>query len=511
MLSVTLYGKNDSHGYNYHKRLAISLNCIAEMLSLENDEILFVDDGTPFDMPTVIEAIADTLTEKTRSLLKVIRNRNHHSLFPRESLSRNIAIRNSNPKNRWILSTNIDMIFLSVDPDQTLSSIVADLPEGFYQLPRFELPENLWEYRLNRLSPIENLALLRRDATKLQLNTVVRRPGFLSYDNPGDFQLMPRNAIFEINGFNEQMNKKWHVDSNLCKRMHIYYNMQPLSLEGKIHGYHCNHTRQITSAHKQKIPENNWKVYVRDLKSPYLPKQKDHWGLSGKEIEEVKLEQVNHFIDCGITQNYELMLDRDSFNTLTYSSAKILPHLIDHFHYLPPKCSIGYVGYNQKLLSLIKERFSVISFDENSSLKEFYNQTTLIIFDFGFDQEEFNGESVNPSHPLYAKLRPKLKDIMGTFINIVRLEKRGKKRKKLIGINVLFGDFRALFYHHLSMQKTTFFTGISFGYIKKNPYKIKQLKFFLMYLIVRNLYNFTDKIRNYSYKSILLRRVVQHK
>ena len=33
MLSVILYGRNDSYGYNLHKRAAISLNCIAEMLS----------------------------------------------------------------------------------------------------------------------------------------------------------------------------------------------------------------------------------------------------------------------------------------------------------------------------------------------------------------------------------------------------------------------------------------------------------------------------------------------
>ena len=34
---------------------AISLNCIAEMLSGEHDEIIFVDYNTPNDMPTFIE------------------------------------------------------------------------------------------------------------------------------------------------------------------------------------------------------------------------------------------------------------------------------------------------------------------------------------------------------------------------------------------------------------------------------------------------------------------------
>ena len=62
MISVVLYGRNDSHGYNLAKRAAISLNCIAEVLSDPDDEILFVDCNTPNDLPTFPEAIYDTLS-----------------------------------------------------------------------------------------------------------------------------------------------------------------------------------------------------------------------------------------------------------------------------------------------------------------------------------------------------------------------------------------------------------------------------------------------------------------
>jgi len=62
MISVILYGRNDSHGYNLHKRAAISLNCISEVLSQPDDEIIFTDYNTPNDLPTFIEAIYDTLT-----------------------------------------------------------------------------------------------------------------------------------------------------------------------------------------------------------------------------------------------------------------------------------------------------------------------------------------------------------------------------------------------------------------------------------------------------------------
>lgn len=52
MISVILYGRNDSYGYNLHKRAALSFNCIAEMLDAPDDEILFVDYNTPDDFPT---------------------------------------------------------------------------------------------------------------------------------------------------------------------------------------------------------------------------------------------------------------------------------------------------------------------------------------------------------------------------------------------------------------------------------------------------------------------------
>ena len=62
MLSVILYGRNDAHGYNLHKRGALSLNCIAQVLTEDSDELIFVDYNTPDELPTFPEAIADTLT-----------------------------------------------------------------------------------------------------------------------------------------------------------------------------------------------------------------------------------------------------------------------------------------------------------------------------------------------------------------------------------------------------------------------------------------------------------------
>src|SRR5271157_6102369 len=134
MISVILYGRNDSHGYNLPKRAAISLNCIAEVLSDPDDEILFVDYNTPDDLPTFIEAIYDTLTPNAKSRLRVLRVRPQlHArlvkgthLAALEPHSRNIAIRRSNPRNRWVLFTNTDMIFLPRGGYSDLTSAARD-------------------------------------------------------------------------------------------------------------------------------------------------------------------------------------------------------------------------------------------------------------------------------------------------------------------------------------------------------------------------------------------------
>ena len=62
MISLILYGRNDAHGYNLHRRAALSLNCLAEVLTDPDDEIVFVDYNTPDELPTFVEALADTLT-----------------------------------------------------------------------------------------------------------------------------------------------------------------------------------------------------------------------------------------------------------------------------------------------------------------------------------------------------------------------------------------------------------------------------------------------------------------
>src|SRR5215204_1974726 len=142
MISIVVYGRNDNYGYNLAKRGAIGLNCMAQVLTEDEDEILFVDYNTPDDFPTFPETIADTLTERAKQRLRIFRVRpEQHVLFAArthlpvlEPIARNVAVRRSNPANRWVLSTNTEMIFVP-RVGSSLSKIVTDLPPGFYAIP----------------------------------------------------------------------------------------------------------------------------------------------------------------------------------------------------------------------------------------------------------------------------------------------------------------------------------------------------------------------------------------
>src|SRR5215468_409541 len=303
MFSVIIYGRNDSHGYNLHKRAAISFNALAEVMSDPDDEILFVDYNTPDDHPTFPEAINDTLTEKAKKVLRIFRVRpeQHAHLKARthlvalEAQSRNVALRRSNPRNRWILYTNTDILLVPRNEHESLSDILGSIPDGFYQGPRFELPEMLWEAALDRRDPAGNLAKLRNWSTRFRLNEVVRLIAPMRYDALGDFQAALRDDMFAIHGFDESMILGWHCDSNLAARLALYSGRVDTLID-QVFGYHCDHTRVAAANNKgRKTKMNDQDRYIWDVASPYLPDQAESWGWPDEEIEEIRLDREAHY------------------------------------------------------------------------------------------------------------------------------------------------------------------------------------------------------------------------
>ena len=172
-----------------------------------------------------------------------------------EPIARNVAVRRSNPANR-------------LDPlDQYRDDLCSARGEslwrswphcrGLYAIPRFEVPESLWE-SFDRSDPHRIMTEVARWGWDAFLNDVVFSVGIclavtigFCYDAPGDFQLVERADLFAVDGFDEEMLLGWHVDGNLFRRLSLYYGGQPTSdLADRVFGYHPNHLRQLTAVHR---------------------------------------------------------------------------------------------------------------------------------------------------------------------------------------------------------------------------------------------------------------------
>ncbi len=377
MISLVLYGRNDNYGYNLHKRAAISFNCMAELLTDRDDEILFVDYNTPDDMPTFVEAILDTLTDKARRVLRVLRVRpslhqlwrDKTHLMALEPISRNIAIRRSNPNNKWILSTNTDMVFVMRDKFRSLGDAARDLPRGYYGIPRYEMPESLWE-SLDRKEPRRIIDSFADWGQRLHLDEVVHSHKSILYDAPGDFQLVPRKDMFAIHGFSEAMLRGWHVDSNLAKRCLLLYG-ETKSLFHRVYGYHCDHTKVATPMHGADRQQNDMVEHITNVRAPQIPEQAETWGAPDAEIEELRFppgtslgfaDAIAPLLGPMPKPFYEANYTEKSWNQVTYPARHALPYLADHLVTLPRDIDLGYAGLNDTMRALLAEAWRALGF-----------------------------------------------------------------------------------------------------------------------------------------------------
>ncbi|HVV72948.1 MAG TPA: hypothetical protein VHI52_15845, partial [Verrucomicrobiae bacterium] len=197
----------------------------------------------------------------------------------------------ANPRNRWVLSTNPDMLFVP-RKGRTLTAVVRELPDGYYATPRYELPESLWE-SFERSNPGLTLEEMRKRDADRRLHLAVRSDPWNGYDAPGDFQLMPLRDAIAIGGFHEGMVRGWHVDSNLSKRASLLYQRPANLLHDELFAYHMMHLRMLTSGHTGKAGReaNSLKTFVDQAATPVPDDQPGDWGLPGRELEEIRLNQ----------------------------------------------------------------------------------------------------------------------------------------------------------------------------------------------------------------------------
>jgi hypothetical protein len=404
VISLILYGRNDAHGYNLHRRAALSLNCLAEVLTHPDDEIVFVDYNTPDELPTFVEAIADTLTSRCLERVRVLRVRAsvHHERYSSrthlsvvEPVARNAAVRRTNPANRWLLSTNTDMVLVP-PPAESLSDVCAGLPDAFYGLARFELPEWLWE-TLPRMRPDHSISELRHLGPRLRLDERTPSLEWIRFDAPGDFQLCLRDDLFAIDGFDEEMLLGWHVDSNLARRLALHRGS--IETIERLAGYHCNHSRTPTVYHGT-VVANDWDRFFFDVEHATLPSQRGSWGLVDVPVEEIAtawfggIALASSLVTAIPPREPEHVAttDVDWAFGLTYDSGHVVPFVADSIAVSPSGGTVGYLGANPMLEQMLRvvaaeldRGLTVEAAHDRSAAAELAASADLFVLDLGLD------------------------------------------------------------------------------------------------------------------------------
>ena len=519
MFSVILYGRNDSHGYNLHKRAAISFNAIAEVMSDPDDEILFVDYNTPDDHPTFPEAIHDTLTEKAKKVLRIFRVRpeQHYHLKSKthlvalEAQSRNIALRRSNSNNRWVLYTNTDMLLVPRREDESLSKILGDVPDGFYQIPRFELPEMLWEAAFDRRDPVGNLTKLRDWAVRFHLNQVVHNFMPMKYDALGDFQAALREDMFAIHGFDEDMLLGWHCDSNLAARLALYRGRVDTLID-KVFGYHCDHTRVAAANNKGRATRmNDQNRFIWDVSSPYLPEQADTWGWPGVEIEEIRLDRETSYerftsglaaaLDPATEPYRSTSLDWHLYSDLSYDIRHTLPFVCDQVLTYPRSTAVMLVATRAEFVSRFAVAWQAMGFTgpilvptecqrldtshpsiKTGAFSELVHMADLFVFEFGLATQNPD-EAVRIGRPESPLDKKSLKAVAKLFAAAASEEAETRPNgrrlpRRFIGVNVIYNKFWPLFTDYIGANINPFCSQVLAGIpLQESSLKGKILKF----------------------------------
>ena len=497
MISVVLYGRNDSHGYNLHKRAALSLNALAASLDAPDDEILFVDYNTPDDLPTFPEAIQDTLTPATCARLRILRVR--HAQHRRlglatrlkaiEPIARNVALRRSNPANRWVLSTNTDVVLATTD-GASLSRLARDLPGGFHGAPRVDIPETLWE-TLDRREPQACIAAMRDWGRRFHLDDYVRGQDFFGYDNPGDFQLVERADLIAIDGFDEAMVLGWHVDSNLARRLWLRHGV-PGDLADRLVCYHCDHTRQATFGHLQATTQNSYEDFVYRLAQADLPLQRTSWGLAGEAVEEIRLpggggSRYIAGLSAALTEPLSAPLrstyGADSFGLSDAPAGHILPYLLDLIASRPPATRIAWFGEDEARAGLLARALTAAGFSKPLMVEagspatsgasaatleprprpEMLAAADLVVLDF-------SGVSTGKAELGKANLGEAACRLLEAFWAVIaderaRLVDPALPPRLLIGVNVVHSPFEPVFAWNLGAVKSPFSARLRHGHI----------------------------------------------
>ena len=350
---------------------------------------------------------------------------------------------------------------------KTLTSMVSKLPLRHYAAPRFEIPESIWE-AFDRLDTQKVFDSLKKIGQDLHLHEVVGGEVHNRYDAPGDFQLVRREDIFKINGFDEEMLIGWHCDSNLNKRLMIL-NGPIGDAEPLIDAYHCDHTREITPMHSSDSPANDGNKFIYNV-TETITNKKEKWGMPNLDFEEIEISdnRNNFMLENIIAGLKDYKKERtfssyapDSYEKNSFPEAHTITFLIDPIMALPRSTKISWVGSTGKFQKTFSKILQSQSFREiilcNQMSAKVITDSDLII--------------INPYKPMSDHHELNF-DLLNSLFELLTTFNTNKKRKLIFDTKFFFIDFshtrnvRAI-QERFDCAKTPYSTRVVIGTVKQ--------------------------------------------
>ncbi|WP_298308803.1 hypothetical protein [uncultured Erythrobacter sp.] len=476
MISAIVYGRNDNYSYALDRRTALGLNQLALQLEQGRDEIIFVDYNSDNDVPTHPEALADTLTSKAVELIRVIRVRPdiHASLTTpgppvREAVCRNVALRRVKQSSEWVLSTNPDCLLISRSC-KTLGVLAQNLADGYYGLPRFELPRVIWE-QLPRVDPVSAAKQVLSFADAFALAETVRHylPE-IGYDAPGDFQLAKTEVLGDICGFDEAMSWGWHVDSNINARLAMIYGQLTDFNEasgGDLSLFHTEHSRRISPKHASGRAEDSEQKFVKQIDQTVPEHQAKDWGFPGETFEEFPLamppaKRVIHDLvrSSERPEPVSYTYGPETFGALPNAPDEhIAAFLIDQFAFEAPGTKVACIGEleseNDRILDWIRSAELPIALIDKGNPNEILAKADVVCLLAPTTSNEARA-------PAYEKAFCDLID------EEIKRISAGLPVRRVVSVNTPHSPFEAPFLDFFDCAMTPVASRVRFGEIKKD-------------------------------------------
>jgi hypothetical protein len=487
MISVILCSGSGDSEYNLHKRAALAFNCMAEILTDPADEIIFVDYGTPDDLPTLPEAIGDTLTERARKVLRVLRVRSHlyaryDSRTPSDSfepVARNIAVRRASPSNPWILSTNLDAIAVP-RRSESLSDIVRQLPAGFYHAAGTNIDRATWE-RFDRYDP-QHAIRIAKDSQPHHSDASAAESRDPSCDD--DFQLILRHDLFENHGFEEHDASRDRVRSRLVARLSAKYSA-PGNIGSQVYVFVCGGGNGI-AAERKGSPAENKRGFAEGRGAGTETDRQTSWGCASDSIEEIRLDEdsagayiqaLRDLIGPPMAAPIVLEHTERARNKVDYHPFHLLPFLADMFVPIPRSSNVAWHGTNVETARLfagvwerlgftgkiLLERPLLATGSDVAAIRHITRSQALaeadaFVFDFGGLPDARDEATEKAVLGLRRRFRDVVYEEQGRYA-------RGLARRRIIALNAILNDHDVFVREYITAALTPFATHMRHGFV----------------------------------------------